>query len=237
MSASKDMRTYSYVEDSKKGRGRPPSIDKDIVQALDVLRGLDLFKTGNDEKLKALEVICSKKGGLDAILNKKYKLKVEGSSIDEKQVFEDLKRVREYYDKHPAELDKHLAKFDFSDREDFEQKHRIVHSCPHVSPFLTDVPLEDLDLDHALDHALDQAIDAATENQHDVRVFSEFEYGVLNHCQIPASDLSEITSFHFKNQQNGGGKTFAQRLRKKSIRLEEVEDEVGGETDTATGSW
>lgn len=209
------------MEGSKKGRGRPPSIDKDIAQALDVLRGRDVFRRGDEDKLKALEVICSKKGGLDAILNKKYKLK--GSSTDEKQVFEDLKRIKEYYDKHPAELDKHLAKFDFSDREDFEQKRISVQNCPFLPPFLEDGSPDDVD------NAIDQAIDAAIENQYDVRAFADFEDRILTHAQVPTSDISEIASFHFISQQEGSpGKSFAQRLRKQSIRLKNPEDKVEG---------
>lgn len=60
---------FLYMADPKKGRGRPSSIDKEIVQALNVLRGLDLFISDAD-KLEAIELICSKPGGLDALLVK-----------------------------------------------------------------------------------------------------------------------------------------------------------------------
>lgn len=201
------------MERSEKGRGRPSSLDKEIVQALNVFRGLDPFKRTDDEKLKAIELICSKPGGLDAILNKKYKLKP--MSTDEIQAFKDQQKVREYYAKHPTELEKHLPKFGFTDKDDFDDKHEIVDCHPHLPLSLIDSSPEEIE------HAIDQAIDAAIENQHAVRAFSNFEAHVLYHAAVPPIDIASIASFHFTNQQEGSaGKNFAQQLRKRSIQLD-----------------
>lgn len=224
------------MEDPEKPRGRPSSIDKDIVQALNVLRGLDPFGTDDVDKLKAIELISSKPGGLDALLVKKYKQKP--MSVDEKTGIEDRAKVREYYAKHPTGFDNYLAKHGFTSREDFEEKRQIVDSYPHLnlSPFLTDGSLDDID------NAVDQAIDAVIDHQPDVLEFSEFEDRVLYRRQVPESDISKIASFHFVNQQEGSeGKTFGQRLRKRSIQLDEdraaVTDESKTKSDHATESW
>lgn len=159
-------------------------------------------------------------------------------SVDQMASIEDRAKVSDYYAKHPAELDQYLAKHGFTSREDFEEKRRLVDGSSHLhlSAFLTDGSPEDID------NAVDQAIDATIEYKPAVQEFSEFEGRVLYTRQVPECDISKIMSFHFDNQQEGSeGKTFAQRLRKRSFKQNEdivaETDESETKSDHATESW
>jgi hypothetical protein len=201
------------MEGIKKGRGRPAaSLDENIVKALDVLRGLNPFRVDDVDRLRAIHFICSKPGGIDAILNKRYKKKP--LSKDEQQAFDDRRRIKQYYHLHPEAYDKELQEWGFSSLEDYHEKHTIVHDHPYFPP--------------GSDWNVEDAVDAAFEWQGPVGAFSEF-LSQIEQGHVPFSDVAKITRWHFDNQQEGSpGKSFAQRLYKAGIRLDESNGKNSG---------